>query len=401
MLCGGMLVETRSFPKGMTTQSLMDISVKPRVLIADDSRIVRATLIKHIEGMFEFREALDGEQAWETLLIDPSIRVVITDLAMPKLDGYGLLQRIRSSKISRIRDIPVIVVSGSDENEERERAIAAGATDLITKGMDTAQLLSRLDILSTLVATQREFERTLEALVQDVSNGSEMPLPPAETLNAHAEALLTNALKNKKNFVVLGVCIGLRHRDLQGVASTPPARVIDAVGQLLRRTVRQTDHVAKSGEAEFTLVTGGINFDAARTFAQRICRAIANTHLVKNERMSFIASCGLASLSDVDINGGQPSQVAMLAAAHRRALMGLSNGITGVIGSEEEAALRRGEKLQSTSYGTDAADPAPPELSTLVQLIREGREEEISSYLSTLPAELRTLVDLALQQNKH
>lgn len=396
-----MLAGTGIFPKGKKAQSLMDIPVKPRVLIADDSRIVRATLIKHIEGMFEFREALDGEQAWETLLIDPSIRVVITDLAMPKLDGYGLLQRIRSSKISRIRDIPVVVVSGSDENEERERAIAAGATDLITKGMETAQLLSRLDILSSLVATQREFERTLEALVQDASNGSEMPLPSAESLETYAEALLTNALKNKKNFVVLGVCIGLKHRDLHGVASAPPAKVIDAVGQLLRRTVRQTDHVAKSGEAEFTVVTGGINFDAARTFAQRICRAIANTHLVKNERMLFVASCGLASLSDGDFKDGQPSQAAMLATAHRRALIGLSNGITGVIGSEEEAALRRGEKLQSAHYGKDTADAAPPELSKLVQLIREGREGEISSYLSNLPAELRTLVNLALQQNKH
>ena len=49
----------------MLTDSHRDISLKPRILIADDSRIVRATLIKHIEGMFEFREALDGEQAEE------------------------------------------------------------------------------------------------------------------------------------------------------------------------------------------------------------------------------------------------------------------------------------------------------------------------------------------------
>ena len=99
----------------MLQNTSSDIPVKPRVLIADDSRIVRAMLIKHIEGMFEFREALDGEQAWETLLLDQSIRVVITDLTMPKLDGYGLLQRIRTSKIARIRNIPVVVVSGSDE----------------------------------------------------------------------------------------------------------------------------------------------------------------------------------------------------------------------------------------------------------------------------------------------
>ncbi|MBV8664959.1 MAG: response regulator [Burkholderiaceae bacterium] len=123
---------------------------KPRILIADDSRLVRAVLIKRIEGLFEFREAVDGEQAWEILLGDAEIRVVISDLTMPRLDGYGLLQRIRTSDLARIRELPVVVVSGSDEVAERERAKAAGADDLITKGIGAAQLLSRLDVLARL-----------------------------------------------------------------------------------------------------------------------------------------------------------------------------------------------------------------------------------------------------------
>ncbi len=382
----------------MTIQTLTDIPLKPRVLIADDSRIVRATLIKHIEGMFEFREALDGEQAWEILLLDPNIRVVITDLTMPKLDGYGLLQRIRSSRISRIREIPVVVVSGSDENEERERARAAGATDLITKGMDTAQLLSRLDILANLVATQREFERSLEVLVRETSGGSLIPLQTADMLHAQAETLLASAMKGRKNFVVLNVCIGLKHVGLQGAASTPPAAVIEAIGQLLRWTVRQTDHVAKTGEAEFTLVTSGINFDAARRFAERVCGAIAGARLEKNDRMSLIASCGLASLNGDESDATQPSLAAMSAAAHRRAVMGLNGGITGVIGNAEEVALRRGEALPRSG---GLAGSGIPELAVLVRSIREGRQEEVMPYLNQLPAELRSLVDLALQQYKH
>lgn len=382
----------------MTIQTLTDIPLKPRVLIADDSRIVRATLIKHIEGMFEFREALDGEQAWEILLLDPNIRVVITDLTMPKLDGYGLLQRIRSSRISRIREIPVVVVSGSDENEERERARAAGATDLITKGMDTAQLLSRLDILANLVATQREFERSLEVLVRETSGGSLIPLQTADMLHAQAETLMASAMKGKKNFVVLNVCIGLKHVGLQGAASTPPAAVVEAIGQLLRWTVRQTDHVAKTGEAEFTLVTSGINFDAARRFAERVCGAIAGARLEKNDRMSLIASCGLASLNGDESDATQPSLAAMSAAAHRRAVMGLNGGISGVIGNAEEVALQRGEALPRSG---GLAGSGTPELAVLVRSIGEGRQEEVMPYLNQLPAELRSLVDLALQQCKH
>lgn len=136
----------------MTMTTSTEKSNLPRILIADDSRLVRAVLIKRIEGRFDFREAADGEQAWEILLEDAGIRVLISDLTMPKLDGYGLLQRVRGSELARIRELPVVVVSGSDSAEERERVRAAGANDLITKGIDAAQLLSRLDILMRLAS---------------------------------------------------------------------------------------------------------------------------------------------------------------------------------------------------------------------------------------------------------
>lgn len=397
-----MLAQISISPSGMTTQMLMDIPVKPRVLIADDSRIVRATLIKHIEGMFEFREALDGEQAWETLLIDPNIRVVITDLTMPNLDGYGLLQRIRSSKISRIRDIPVVVVSGSDEFEERERAKAAGATDLITKGMDTAQLLSRLDILAKLVSTQHEFERSLEALVSGALDGAPTLLPSPEALYTQAETLLATAVQNKRNFVLLNVCVGLKHVELEGRAAVPPASVIDAIGHLLRRTIRQTDHVAKTGDAEFTLVTGSINFDAAHTFAQRICLAIAAANLVKDSRMSFIASCGMVSLCSDGAAGGV-SVAAMRDDAHRRAILGLNNGITGVIGREEEAAFHLGRKsssLGAEAGGNTATSGGVPDVITMVRWIKEGRQDQVLPHLDQLPHGVRSLIDLALQRSK-
>ncbi len=391
----------------MATLAAPDISVKPRVLIADDSRIVRASLIKHIEGMFEFREALNGEEAWETLLIDPNIRVVITDLTMPKLDGYGLLQRIRSSKISRIRDIPVVVVSGSDESVERERAKAAGATDLITKGIGTAQLLSRLDILSKLVATQREFERSLETLVRNAQVET-VDLPTADVLRTQASVLLANAVKNRKNFVVLNVCVGLKCLSPGDAPAALPAGVVDAIGQLLQRNVRQTDLVARTGEAEFTLATGSINFDAARYFARRVCKAIASAQLALDARMSFIASCGVVSLSDDDVDAQHLTFDALAEIAHRRAMLGLNCAITGVVGRTEEDVLLRSKGLLAAAAGHSDPDQAlafvgmgsagSPDVPVLLQWIREGRRAEVQSHLDKLPADLKAVVELALQQ---
>ncbi len=115
--------------------------VKPRVLIVDDSRIVRTTLARQVETVYDVREAADGIEAWEMVLIDPTIRIVITDLTMPHLDGYGLLMRIRESRIARIRSMPVVVVSGAQETDEQERVRAAGATALVGKGTAGADLL--------------------------------------------------------------------------------------------------------------------------------------------------------------------------------------------------------------------------------------------------------------------
>lgn len=392
----------------MLTDTPGDISLKPRILIADDSRIVRATLIKHIEGMFEFREALDGEQAWEMLLIDPSIRVVISDLTMPKLDGYGLLKRIRSSKIGRIRTMPVVVVSGSDEQAERDRAKAAGATDLITKGIGTGQLLSRLDILSKLVSTQNEFERGLEALVHHADSDDQLALPSPEAWDAQAEVMLASALRQNRNFVVLNACIGLKHAELDAYPALPPPGIVNAVGQLLHRTVRQTDCVARTGEIEFTIATGSIHFDSARNFAERVCRAIAHANLIKDTQMVLIASCGVVSITEYDSELAEPKGTLrnMRMIAKNRALLGLQNAITGVIGAKEEVLLRQGRSVPgmvddvATSTLPAETTDLSIDLATLLRWIKDGKEEQVLAHIGKLSAELQPLVDLLLKQQR-
>lgn len=388
----------------MHPKTTMELPVKPRVLIADDSRIVRATLIKHIEGMFDFKEALDGEQAWEALLLDPHIRVVITDLTMPRLDGYGLLKRIRESKISRIRTIPVVVVSGSDEQEERDRAKAAGATDLITKGIGTAQLLSRLDILSKLVSTQHDFERGLETLVQQASADGHLTLSSPESLESRATAMLANATRQGKNFVLLNACVRLKGDTADGAQANPPAAVIGAIGQLLQRTVRQTDCVSQTGDAEFTLATGSIHFDSARNFAQRICGAIANADLGQDARLAFIASCGMVALAEFgkDTRAMNFSVAALRQLAGRRARMGLDHGVTGVVGAEEEAAFLAGVPLP-TPIREELPVNKPsqsPDLTTMLQWVKEGKKNLVLEHIGQHGAELRPLLDILLQQSK-
>src|SRR5690606_8222502 len=122
----------------------------PRILVVDDSRMVRSSIVKHIRGRFEVREEGDGEAAWEALLVDPAVQLVLTDIGMPRLDGYGLLERIRSAKVARVRSLPVLIISGDEDDSARERAAALGANGFITKGSGSAELVSALESLLRL-----------------------------------------------------------------------------------------------------------------------------------------------------------------------------------------------------------------------------------------------------------
>ncbi|HCX32883.1 MAG TPA: diguanylate cyclase response regulator, partial [Rhodocyclaceae bacterium] len=141
-------------------------AAKPRVLVIDDSRMVRASITRHIRESYEFREEADGDAGWQTLLLDPSVDVVISDLSMPRLDGYGLLERIRSSKIARIREIPVIMISGDEDEQARERARRLGASDFVTKGVGTTELLTRLESAIKAARLRRELDDSREAFTR-------------------------------------------------------------------------------------------------------------------------------------------------------------------------------------------------------------------------------------------
>ena len=89
--------------------------------------MVRAMLIRHIRDQYDFREEADGEAAWQVLVLDHSIELVICSLSLPVLDGDGVLVRVRSLRLSRLCQMPMLMISGDDE-PAIERAKAHGAS---------------------------------------------------------------------------------------------------------------------------------------------------------------------------------------------------------------------------------------------------------------------------------
>ncbi|MGW8248067.1 MAG: response regulator [Acidiferrobacterales bacterium] len=113
---------------------------KPLVLVADDSRLIRKTIIKMLGDRYDIIECVDGVAAWAQIQHNSAIDIAITDIDMPNMDGYGLLCRVRASDAERLQNIPMIVITGAEDEITKERAYACGANDFILKPINADQL---------------------------------------------------------------------------------------------------------------------------------------------------------------------------------------------------------------------------------------------------------------------
>ena len=103
---------------------------KQLILIADDSEMNRSILTDMLGEEFDTIEAADGVEAIEQIeKYDDKISLVLLDIVMPRLDGFGVLAKMNERQW--IQDIPVIIISSENASAFVERGYELGATDYI------------------------------------------------------------------------------------------------------------------------------------------------------------------------------------------------------------------------------------------------------------------------------
>ena len=124
---------------------LRNILKDKTVLIADDDvrNIFSLTKALEIHGM-KVIPAMDGKEALKVLEKEPGVDVVLMDMMMPEMDGYETIREIRSS--SQYKNLPVLAVTSKAMMGDREKCIAVGASDYISKPVDIDQLVSLLRV---------------------------------------------------------------------------------------------------------------------------------------------------------------------------------------------------------------------------------------------------------------
>jgi PAS domain S-box-containing protein len=132
-----------------------------RVLVVDDEHDMRELLERVLaEHGAAVTAAASAEEAL-SLLSQRAIDVLVSDISMPGMDGYGFVQKVRSGGA---RDVPAVALTGFARAQDRERALSAGYLAHLTKPIDPAELVTAVARLSGRGAGRREAEaRVLEA----------------------------------------------------------------------------------------------------------------------------------------------------------------------------------------------------------------------------------------------
>jgi two-component system chemotaxis response regulator CheY len=112
------------------------------ILTVDDSRTMRAMLhLALTDAGFSVAQAEDGVQGLEALeTIAPD--AIVTDINMPRLDGFGFIEGVRRRDTHRA--VPILVLTTESDSEKKDRARRAGATGWIVKPFDPEKLVNAI-----------------------------------------------------------------------------------------------------------------------------------------------------------------------------------------------------------------------------------------------------------------
>lgn len=338
-----------------------DSSNRAKILVVDDSQLIRKSAAKILGDEFDVVQASDGEQAWQIICADESIQVVFSDLDMPNLDGFGLLERIRTHGNAGIAELPVVIVTGAEKDEDaKHNALQRGATDFITKPFKSTDIIAR-------ARAHADYQRTTRALANAAAVDS---LTGLANHRAFIEKLdkdlsfchrhhhpIAVAVFEIAEFKTLFLDVGRQGADV----------IVKEVAKVITKAVRLEDTVSRASMARFAVSLPTAKLEGLATFSERILNTVAKFNVRrKGEPISIGMHCGMVALDNVD------------QAANAQQLM-----------DHAEQALARAQaghaRLDITSLHR-APDATPVSIDALLTELQQGK--------APTPTDLATAVEL-------
>lgn len=347
-------------------------SERPRILVVDDSRIVRATVKKHLAASFDIVEEADGEAGWAHLMADPEILVLMSDLSMPRLDGFGLLARVRKASDVRIRHTPVIIISGEEDHETKQLAVERGANDFVTKSTDRAEMLARVTAAAKLAKTARELRASEVNQARTATTEVQTGLATPHMFQLHGEKLLAHALRVHGEATLLLFEIDAYPALCEQVGAVVAEQVVSLVAKTVASRLRKEEILARLDGPRFGIFLYA-DLAGSLRYAERLREIIAAARIqFKGQPLSVTVSAGVASAT-VDDTADFDRLSAL--AAERLATVMAAGG--------------------NSLLAPDLPAPLPAmSLEEALQRLAEGQTEVVRPHLPALLAKLAPLLAL-------
>lgn len=163
----------RWLPENISTENNTPLAAVARgqLLVADDNQDMRAYITRLLEAAGYSVEAVEnGEEALASCRVNlPDL--VLSDVMMPGLDGFGLLNRLRSDKATET--LPIILLSARAGEDARIEGLNAGADDYLVKPFGAKELIARIDGAIRLAQLRSESQRELTHYMEELKRSNQ------------------------------------------------------------------------------------------------------------------------------------------------------------------------------------------------------------------------------------
>ena len=248
--------------------------------MADDSGVVRALVRLELESAgYSVVEAVDGQQAVDVALTG-DVAVVLLDVDMPVLDGYGAIAALKADH--RTSDLPVVFLTGRTDTEDVVEALRLGAHDYLRKPPAPAELLARVRAAVEVTALRQELRRQAAELDRQTRTDHLTRLSNRRHLEDQGQQLLSSS--RRYGFPVTVLLADVDHfKRVNDTAGHPAGdAVLQELARRMAAVVRDDDVLGRWGGEEFLVLAPGTDGDGARILAERL-RTVVSAHPVQTE----------------------------------------------------------------------------------------------------------------------
>lgn len=247
---------------------------KRKILIVEDDELNREILAAVLEDKYDILHAADGAEGLQMLAEHYRVlSLVLLDICMPVCDGYEFLERRRNDKF--LSSVPVIVTTGSNEQDAEIRCLDLGAADFIAKPYNARVVLGRINSVIKL----KESAQTLTAVEHDELTG----LYTKQAFFYHAQILMR--FKPEERFHLLVADI----RDFKLINNSYGFKTGDDILCYLAKAYSEKFKVgllSRYGSDQFVCLTYG-DYDMTPGNVNRIIREIAQESPVPNVLVKY------------------------------------------------------------------------------------------------------------------